>query len=114
MPNGVWRKGTADVTNNEQMILKAAAALANARGMRRGVPSMTNILDVLKGGKLRDLYDEVVDEATQALDAIAATEMLDVLQQLVAYADNGNFELGEGEEATFSRARAIVKAVGRP
>ena len=50
----------------------AAAAIANARGGRRGAPSISNVLDVLKkiqGGKL---YDEVMEDARAALEAAEA------------------------------------------
>lgn len=49
----------------------AAAAIANARGARRGAPAVSNILEVLKkiaGGKL---YDEVMEDARLALEAAA-------------------------------------------
>lgn len=44
-----------------------AAAIANARGMRRGVPTISNILDILPA-KLRD---EVIDDAENVLAEIA-------------------------------------------
>ena len=47
----------------------AAAAIANARGMRRGAPAISNILEVLKkiaGGKL---YREVMEDGEAALAA---------------------------------------------
>lgn len=56
----------------ERQIEAAAAAIANARGMRRGVPAISNILTVIKpmaGGKL---YAEVMEDARAALDAAAA------------------------------------------
>lgn len=56
-------------------IRAAAAAIANARGGRRGAPSITNILDVLQGmqvGGRASLYDEVMEDARAALDAAAA------------------------------------------
>jgi hypothetical protein len=45
-----------------------AAAIANARGMRRGVPTIKNILDILPA-KLRD---EVLDDADNILSTCAS------------------------------------------
>jgi hypothetical protein len=53
---------------DESEILIAAAAIANARGGRRGVPQITNILELLPA-KLRD---EVMEDARCALQAVAA------------------------------------------
>jgi hypothetical protein len=47
--------------------LASAAAIANARGMRRGVPLVTNILDLLP----KRLRDEVMEDARDALAAAA-------------------------------------------
>ncbi len=49
-------------------IKAAAAAIANARGNRRGVPSITNILDVLP----QKLRDEVMDDAMVVARALNA------------------------------------------
>ena len=49
-------------------IIAAAAAIANARGGRRGMPTITNILDVLP----QNLVDEVMEDAEQALKAADA------------------------------------------
>lgn len=46
-------------------IRSAAAAIANARGGRKGVPVISNILDVLPP----KLVDEVLEDAKAALDA---------------------------------------------
>lgn len=46
----------------------AAGAIANARGNRRGMPSLSNILEILSP-KLRD---EVMEDAKAALEAAAA------------------------------------------
>lgn len=46
----------------------AAAAIANARGMRRGAPTISNILDALP----QKLFAEVVEDAQAALDAADA------------------------------------------
>lgn len=56
-------------TASEDEIRAAAAAIANARGARRGAPAVANILDVLDelmGGKL---YREVMEDAAAALAA---------------------------------------------
>ena len=52
----------------EPMIQAAAAAIANARGGRRGMPPVANILDMLP----RKLVDEVTEDASAAL--LAADE----------------------------------------
>ena len=52
-----WPPGTREVI---------AAAIANARGMRRGVPTIVNILDILPA-KLRD---EVLDDADNVMEAL--------------------------------------------
>lgn len=54
----------------EAQILKSAAAIANARGARRAVPAITNVLDVLPG----DLKAAVIEDATAALEAIEPLE----------------------------------------
>lgn len=53
----------------QKEIEAAAAAIANARGGRRGAPAVSNILEMLKkisGGKL---YREVMEDAEAALEA---------------------------------------------
>lgn len=56
---------TSQFTQKE--IRAAAAAMANARGNRRGVPSITNILEMLP----KKLFDEVMEDAAAALEASA-------------------------------------------
>jgi hypothetical protein len=54
---------------SETEIEAAAAAIANARGGRRGAPAVSNILELLRriqGGKL---FDEVMEDARAALEA---------------------------------------------
>lgn len=53
-----------------QEIEAAAAGIANARGARRGVPEISNILDLLEKMPGRKLYDEVMDDADAALKAV--------------------------------------------
>lgn len=48
-------------------VKKAAAAIANERGMRSGVPKINNILDMLPDR----LCKEVMQEAEAALRAVA-------------------------------------------
>jgi hypothetical protein len=55
------------MTDEMKRILLAAAAIANARGARRGMPAITNILDILPP-KLRE---EVTEDAKAALEAAA-------------------------------------------
>jgi hypothetical protein len=52
---------------NTGLILLAAAAIANARGGRRGAPVVSNVLDILPS----HLREEVVEDATKALEAVA-------------------------------------------
>jgi hypothetical protein len=52
-----------------QEIEAAAAAIANARGGRRGAPAITNVLTVLKGISRGKLYAEVMEDAMAALEA---------------------------------------------
>lgn len=47
------------------MIEAAAAAIANARGGRRGAPAIRNILDILP----QKLREEVMEDAEEALKA---------------------------------------------
>ncbi|MCF8533865.1 MAG: hypothetical protein K9G48_12735 [Reyranella sp.] len=54
-------------TFSPDQVRAAAAAIANARGGRRGMPPIANILDVLP----RNLVDEVIEDATAALEAAA-------------------------------------------
>lgn len=57
----------------DSRIEAAAAAIANARGARRGAPAVANVLDVLKASdRLRRLYDEVIEDATAAIAAADA------------------------------------------
>lgn len=48
-----------------EMIRAAAAAIANARGGRRGAPNVSNILDILPP----KLHTEVMEDAEAALNA---------------------------------------------
>lgn len=48
-----------------------AAAIANARGNRRGMPTITNVLDVLP----QKLRDEVMDDAMAVLRAVNAADV---------------------------------------
>lgn len=52
-----------------EMIEAAAAALANIRGGRRGMPEVANVLDMLP----KHLRDELVEDAKAALHAALIT-----------------------------------------
>jgi hypothetical protein len=58
------------MTNDIELV---AAALANARGMRRGAPPISNILEVLRemqvGGKA-SIYDDLMDDAHEVVTAL--------------------------------------------
>lgn len=49
--------------DNEKLTRVIASAIANARGMRRGVPTIANVLDMLP----EKLVDEVMDDANNVL-----------------------------------------------
>jgi hypothetical protein len=51
-------------------IRAAATAIANARGNRRGVPNITNILEALP----KKLFDEVMEDAEAALRAAESSK----------------------------------------
>jgi hypothetical protein len=55
-------------TLTHKEIRAAATAIANARGNRRGVPTITNILEALP----KKLFDEVMEDAEAALRAAEA------------------------------------------
>lgn len=58
----------------------AAAAIANARAIRRGVPSMSNVLVFLRTNPtLAHLYDEVMEDARVAIAAADAIRSEDAL-----------------------------------
>lgn len=53
------------VIPTDQMIEAAAEAIANARGMRRGIPSIAGILAALPS----KIHDDVMEDAKAALEA---------------------------------------------
>jgi hypothetical protein len=56
----------------------AAAAIANARGMRHGAPPISNILELLRGmqtGGKSSIYDDVIADATAAIEAVASVPL---------------------------------------
>jgi hypothetical protein len=57
-------------------VMKAAAALANARGMRKGLPAIRNILDMLP----QSLREEIIEDAEEALEAAGLAELQDALE----------------------------------
>jgi len=59
----------ADSTITREMIEAAASVIANARGGRRGVPEIVNILDMLP----EKLVAEVMENAEAALKAALVT-----------------------------------------
>jgi hypothetical protein len=63
--------------DNRQKIV--AAAIANARGNRRGVPTISNVLDMLP----RKLVDEVMDDASAVLAALGDSPRAEAPQQEV-------------------------------
>ena len=60
-----------------EVILAGAAAIANARGNRRGVPTITNILDVLPAR----LREECIEDATAALQAMDQLRLRNVAKE---------------------------------
>lgn len=100
----------ADITNahNEKEIMAAAAAIANARGMRRGAPIVGNVLDMLRASpRFGHLYLEVIEDATAALIAARAA---DDTGGMVAELAAGLREPGR-EEETSRHHRAILAAL---
>lgn len=59
----------ADPITSDQ-VKRAAAAIANARGGRRGMPAITNVLDILPD----NLLQEVREDARAALEAAGGAE----------------------------------------
>ena len=59
-------QGSMLTTMPSDEIRAAAAAIANARGMRRGVPEIANILEMLP----KNLAEEVLEDAARALEAV--------------------------------------------
>lgn len=65
----------------EAMIEAAAEAIANARGMRRGVPAITGILAALPS----KIHDEVMEDAKAALVAAEAVRRPDVPIEAISF-----------------------------
>lgn len=59
------------VVDRPAAVERAAAAIANARGMRRGAPTITNIMEILPD----NLAAEVREDAEEALKAALAGEV---------------------------------------
>jgi hypothetical protein len=53
----------------QEQIELAAAAIANRRGGRRGMPPVSNVLEMLRGAA-PTLYAEVMEDAEAALTAV--------------------------------------------
>ncbi len=88
----------------KEQIELAAAAIANERGGRRGMPPIANVLELLPD-KLRD---EVTEDAAAALDAVGLGELCDALAESVKlqshYAELLNMHDG-GQQITFRDER---------
>lgn len=88
----------------EEQINLAAAAIANARGGRRGMPAISNVMELLEmlPGNLRQ---EVTEDAEAALDAVSFAEIKFALDESVKlqahYADLLNMHDG-GERIVFA------------
>jgi hypothetical protein len=84
----------------------AAAAIANARAMRRGSPPVSTVLELLKASpRLQKLHDEVMEDAECALDAAGVAELLAACKQAI--------HALKGREHTGFLESAIAKAEGR-
>ena len=57
----------------QEQIELAAAAIANARGGRRGMPPISNVLEMLKGA-VPALHAEVMEDAEAALKGVLDAE----------------------------------------
>jgi hypothetical protein len=87
---------------------RVASAIANARGNRRGVPQIVNILDLLP----MKLLSEVTEEAEAALEALGYRELLEALEKSVKlqshYARLLNMNDG-GKRMTFDSAASWME-----
>jgi hypothetical protein len=104
----------------QKEIRAAASAIANARGNRRGVPTVTNILEMLP----KKLFDEVMEDAQTALDAAAAAHTkvfsgsIDALKEvarlqtancdLLAFAHAYRGSLGDGRECDLKVGEIVL------
>lgn len=79
-----------------EQIEQAAAAIANARGGRRGMPPISNVLEMLPA----NLVEEVTEDARAALEAVE-----------VESDDEHDAELGRWQEAI---RELLIKASGAP
>lgn len=82
-----------------------AAAIANARGGRRGMPAITNILDVLP----QKLRDEVMEDAEAVLEAVG---FADVVKQLRSVAVENNIRGFLDPNVSLAIDAVLKKAVG--
>jgi hypothetical protein len=79
------------------IVERAAEAIANERGGRRGMPPITNVLDLLPD----NLREEVMQDAQAVLEAIGLAELLDVVQaargviEEAIYSEDGCVEVGQ-------------------
>jgi len=93
-------------------IARAAAAIANARGNRRGAPDVANVLEVLP----QKLFDEVMGDGRAALEAVGFADILACLKEAVASWDlldqDADAEPEDGDPLAEWKA-AIAKAEGR-
>lgn len=71
------------MADRQQRITLAAAAIANARGGRRGAPQIANILDILPD----KLKSEVTEDAEAALDAGGIALFDDTAEKLAEILD---------------------------
>jgi hypothetical protein len=60
---------------------RAASAIANARGGRRGAPPIVNILELLGRNGTGKLRDEVLEDARAVFEAIGFEELLAALRE---------------------------------
>jgi len=93
-----------------ETVLKVAAAIANARGMRRGVPEIVNILDVLPDkGSVRCRNKRLDVVCTNCYSGYMSTT------EIKKYATVARFGFGNGNECSVeslhsTRDAAIRKA----
>jgi hypothetical protein len=80
---------------------RVAAAIANARGKRRGVPTIVNILDVLPP----KLLQEVTEEADAVLDTLGYAELVKALKDVGRMAHEEVDRPGDNDQ----RFRALIR-----
>lgn len=92
---------------SENLRRVAAAAIANARGGRKGAPPVTNVLDILPD----EILSPLLEDADAVLDAIGANELLALAQEVIRLDDeDAGLQANDGVDVVnlVNQARAAV------